>query len=348
MYDKLLFTDFHLKKERLVEQYEILKQIVNICINAKIKTVYFLGDMFNDRRYVTIFELNVFKSFRKKLKENNIQFIAIAGNHDKPNNESDISYLGIFENSKEDKIFEGRKFFRINNFGFVPYFPDNIIIDLVKNYEHKNKIEYIFMHCGFNGVKNNNGSVVESGLTLKTFKDYKNLKNIFVGHYHEKIDLYNGVVKYIGNSFQLNFGERDNKRIYLFNGIDLKPILLKYSKYKTYNLECNANDYKRAREIVLLEKDNYIRLNFVDDKQKLSSIPEELLRKISLCKELKIEKDFYDLKKPDDYQLNSNDSILKLFTEYALQENMNKEEKIFGLKILNQTTNEKNIYGDYE
>ena len=172
----LLFTDFHLRKDRLWEQKIVLKEIIEICLKKKIKSIIFLGDMFDNRSNITPYELLLFQWFLYQCYKNGISFNGIAGNHDKPTNESEKSYLGVFANeNKNIYIFEDKNLQAMGKFLFIPYFPERILIDLIKNFKEKNNIEYVFMHACFNGAMTNSGKIMNSKLVLEHFKNYKKL-----------------------------------------------------------------------------------------------------------------------------------------------------------------------------
>lgn len=342
----LLFTDFHLTFERLKEQKEVLFSIIEFCNNKKIKSIIFLGDMFNNRKNVTPQELIVFKSFVNKCQKNNIRIDAIAGNHDKPTNESQKSYLGVFENeTKNVFVYENKDLKVWNKFLFIPYFSDKILIELIENFPYKKDIEYIFMHTCFNGSKANSGKIMKSVVTIELFKDYKKLKKIFVGHYHEYNELYGGKVVYIGNVMKLNFGERLQKGFYVFDSEkdETKFFPSNSPDFVTYKLNCDIESYKRAFNIVRDEnnKNNYIRLFFLDKKEKLSSIPEQELHKKSKCKLLKIEKDFIDNEfEKQVISIDLGKDMISNFLNYSKEEKMNNEEKKVGIKIIRQVLGE--------
>lgn len=333
----LLFTDFHLMFERLKEQKEILLYIINFCISKSIKSIIFVGDMFNNRKSVTPQELVLFRWFVNQCIKNKIRLDAIAGNHDKPTNESQKSYLGVFENiNKNIFVYENKKLAMWNSFLFLPYFTEKILIELIDNFKQKKDVEYIFAHTCFNGAKANNGKTMKSILTLDSFKDFKNLKKIFVGHYHEYNELYNGKVVYIGGTMKLNFGERLEKGFHIFDSktgtIEFYPS--NAPDFVTYRFNCDFESYKKAFKRVKENENNYVRLFFVDKKEKLLTIPESDLHKESNCRFLKIEKDFIDNDFKETIQIDFNKDIIDNFLNYAKEEKMTIDEKKFGYKII--------------
>lgn len=341
----LLFTDFHLKKDRLLEQKKYLKKMLFFAKTKKVSKIFFLGDMFNNRKEVTPYELIVFSWFLEELEKNNIEFFGIAGNHDKPTNISEKSYLGIYKRENV-KIFEKFELFYVDNFLFIPYFPEHKIIELLKNYEkdkRNRKVNYIFMHNAFNGAIANSGKKIKTVLGYEIFENmFPNLKRIFVGHYHEKNKIHEKIF-YIGNPLQLNHGEKDNKGLYLFQpNKKLKFYSIPYPKYKTFILSCDAEDYLKAFDIVKNEKDSYVRLLFKDYKERLLTIPKEKIKQKSLCRGLQIEEDYIDLTKPEDTEINFEGDIIKTFEEYSIEENMTKREKNFGIEILTKNLERKN------
>jgi DNA repair exonuclease SbcCD nuclease subunit len=329
----LLFSDLHINIKRLEDQRKILFQIRKKCIEEKIERIIFLGDMFDNREIVTTECINVLKDFIFDCKFLNIDLILLAGNHDKPYNEAKESLLDFTRLSQNCDVitFNSKK---VENGLFVPYMLDEDIIEELNNCKNKNEIEYIYLHCGINGIKMNNGHSCSSDINESIFKKYKNLKKVFIGHYHEKQKI--DKIFYIGNPMQMNFGETDNKGIYIFENITgkIKFIKTDYPIFETYKLNCSKDNFISAIKIVENSENKYIRLFFTDEKEKIHTIPKELLEKSFKGIELKIESNYFDKFQPDEDSNLDDINIFEAFKEYSEQEEMSKKEKLYGINLL--------------
>lgn len=344
---RLLFSDLHLKVDRLEEQKEVLIDIIKIAKKEKINKMIFLGDLFDDRRNVNLKELLLFVWFSKRLSKEDIDLEAIPGNHDKPDNDSIRSYLSIFENKYNNvNIFQIPTI--VEDRLFIPFLPEDKFFEHLNNEDikkNKHKVRFIFMHNTFNGSLANSGRKMSSSIDMHNFKDFKNLERIFIGHYHNRQKLYDKKVLYIGNPMQLNFGEEVEKGITILDDETgkVKFVQTNYSKYKTFFLQCNLEDYKKAIQIVSTEVNNYIRIKFIDKKENLLLIPESEIQEKSKCKFLRIEREVKDSKKEKELDLNSFDKdIFVSFKEYSSKEKMDSKDIIYGVKILRQAFNEIN------
>ena len=184
-----------------------------------IKDVWILGDFFEHRKVLSIFTLNKAVKFLKTLQDKNINTIMILGNHDvvyRNTNEFN-SISPIFKSFSNIKIidkFEVIKFDDIN-IGFISWINQDIrseCIDWIKT----NNASILCGHFEINSFEIVKGVVCNNGLNQDLFEKYD---KVFSGHFHIRAN--NGIIYYIGNPYQTNWGEYGfEKGFAVFNTID--------------------------------------------------------------------------------------------------------------------------------
>jgi len=141
----LLFSDLHITKESLEECREILREIVNLCIEYKINKIINLGDTFDSYKPGSA-ELDLFSQFIVDCGKP-IVLIAADSHESTTHEESILNHLGMLNNS----------------------------IRIVKSYEDG---EHLF--CGHFSIKESPKNY-DAKLSLKDLKKYK---HVYLGHIH--------------------------------------------------------------------------------------------------------------------------------------------------------------------
>lgn len=184
-------------------------------------SVLILGDIFDDRKSISIDTLNLALDILKDLAEI-MPVTVIVGNHDmfkKYNNE--INSLKIFENfsnitvvSKPSVADDGRVL-------LLPYQANvdeenKIVNEYLKEFESQDKTKpnLIFTHNDIAGLTYDNGKSIATGLSIKRGSNVR----IYSGHIHKRQETKR--VVYIGSPYQLKRSDLGNQKgVYL---IDLK------------------------------------------------------------------------------------------------------------------------------
>ena len=128
-----------------------------------------------------------------------------------------------------------------------------------------------------NGVKNNDGSPVTSGVPIKGFDKFD---KIFIGHYHNKQIIDN--VMYIGSLYQKNFGEDDAKGISIvYNDLSVTQIPTEFKKFETVSYNIDDLSIKELESIASTysKSDKFIRIKFTGTPQKIATIDKSLFDK---------------------------------------------------------------------
>ena len=174
-----------------------------------IKTVIHAGDLMDRRKFVNFSILNQVRArFINKLKENNIDFHCILGNHDvyyrNTNNVNSVSELF----SNDINIYETPS---IQNF-------DGLDIALVPWVNKENREECIKFiktaaapilvgHLELNGYQVMRGVKYSGGMDSKIFERYE---KVLSGHFHcrqEKDNVY-----YMGTQYQITFADLEERK----------------------------------------------------------------------------------------------------------------------------------------
>lgn len=282
----LMFTDTHAKESNTPLVRDIFQQCVDYCIDNNIDRAFHLGDWFTDRSKQSLECLLLVDECIALFEKNDIHLYTIAGNHDKKDQSVHKSYLSIFQKrkSKHFHLFDSTGVIEFPEENVVvhmlPYFSESeylqhllTIIDSMSNYE--DTVEHVLMtHHSINGVKNNDGSVVQGDLSRDLFKAFA---KVYVGHYHDESKL-NSIIHYIGSSHQANYGEsiEDKGFTLLYDNLTTKKIQTKFPKYIHHkvNIEDTEQLEELASSISEMKEDN-VRITLLGDKDKVQTFNKE-------------------------------------------------------------------------
>ena len=206
----VLLTDTHLKKDNLDLVEDIFRQACEVCIEQKCKTITHAGDWFTNRIGQNLQTLLRAKKIFEMIESYGLEIIGIPGNHDKTDQNSESSYLDVFENYKSFRLIKTEGFVVLKGvlLGFIPYFSNPYYSDRLSKLNKmvdKEDVNYkiLITHVSVNGVKNNDGSLVEEGVSPKRFKLWD---EVIVGHYHDASKVGSNI-NYVGSAYQSNYGE---------------------------------------------------------------------------------------------------------------------------------------------
>lgn len=177
-----------------------------------IKDIIFCGDWYHNRSEISVSTLQVSADIIKIFEDFNI--IAIVGNHDiYYKNRTDINSLSIFKNSRNitvvDKVTQLTAFDKT-----ITLCPWGTEIKQIK------KSDVIFGHFEIETFKMNTFKDCEEGLSVKDLLTKSSL--VISGHFHfrHQKTYTNGTILYVGNPFQMDFGDCDNIKGYHILDID--------------------------------------------------------------------------------------------------------------------------------
>lgn len=221
------------------------QQLFPYMLENNINNIIQVGDVLDNRTSIDINLLSILRSrFFDKLVQYNFKIITILGNHDIYfKNTRDVNFMSVLQELYPDNIdlIQQQTKISINNVdvGFIPFLtPEEPIDDYIISTS-----EYLFGHFETQGFEIAKGSYdTHSELTVGSFKQYKNLKGVFSGHYHIKNT--EGFVKYLGTPYSGTWSDYGNEcGFYVMNeDFDIEFIENNIS-YKYYKMVFDGNFY---------------------------------------------------------------------------------------------------------
>ena len=177
-----------------------------------IKDIIFCGDWHHNRSEISVNTLQESADILDILKDFNL--IAITGNHDVYyKHRTDVNSLSIFKTRDNVTIYD--KVVTLTAFDrtltLCPW--NTSIADIPKS-------DIIIGHFEIETFKMNAYKVCEEGMRIKDLLQRSNL--IISGHFHTRHEkkFGAGTILYVGNPFQMDFGDADNKKGYYILDLD--------------------------------------------------------------------------------------------------------------------------------
>jgi exonuclease SbcD len=201
----VVITDTHLTKDNCEQVIEIFEQCKNLALSCGVKQVQHLGDIFTNRVGQSLQTLLAFKKILSSYEEVGLEIIAIPGNHDKTDLDSDESYLEVFSEFSNFTLLNKPTTKKINgiHFHFVPYYHHTYTDRLSEIQTDEDNYNILCTHQAINGVKNNDGTEVTD---CNSPSEFERFDKVLVGHYHNASKIGNNIY-YVGSAYQSNFGE---------------------------------------------------------------------------------------------------------------------------------------------
>jgi len=227
-----------------------------------IKDIMFCGDWHHNRSEISVSTLQISADILNIYE--NFNLIAITGNHDVYyKHRTDVNSLSIFKNRKNVTIFD-----KVTTFSafdkVITLCPWNTsITDIPKS-------DVIFGHFEIETFKMNTYKVCEEGLSIKELLQRSNL--VISGHFHMRHEkrFGAGTILYVGNPFQMDFGDTDNIKGYHILDLDtleytftkntVSPLHIKVSLSELVANETITNELRLifANNIIKLKIDRNI------------------------------------------------------------------------------------------
>lgn len=181
----------------------------------KIKDIFFLGDFFHNRSEISVQTIHVAAEVLSHFSDFNI--IMIVGNHDAYyKNRSDVHSLAFLKGFSNitivDETLKGTAYGK--TLEFIPW---NSEID-------EEPADYLFGHFEIQSFKMNNFKVCDHGLSPSKLIDKSD--NIFSGHFHNRNEkkYSNGSIRYVGNTFPMDFADVDNQKGYYILDVETNEL----------------------------------------------------------------------------------------------------------------------------
>lgn len=334
----LLVNDPHLNKDNISLVVDIFDQALNVCSERGITRVILGGDMVTNRSGQPLSVLKALELIFTKFSEKSITLWGIPGNHDKTNPDDYDSYLDLFKNFENVRIFDkpSIQVFKGVNFWFMPYFSEEKWIEEFKKLEHsnKNKKDILITHIAFDGVKNNDGSEVISSLKPSDFKEFS---KVFIGHYHNASKIGENLY-FTGSAYQNNFGESiiDKGFTVIYDDCSHKLIKSKFPKY--IKKVVDVNDRETIRNLVEEYEDSDDKIRFVLRGKKVDcekiSISEFNKRGIDIKFEVQETIEAIELSESESVMSFDKKDIIKDFMNFCKENSINGKKMSYGFNLI--------------
>ena len=224
----------------------------------KISTVIHLGDIVDRRKYINYVILNSLKDrFINKLRERDIDFHVIIGNHDVTyKNTNDINaigelfggrgddYITWYENSTEVE-FDGCKIF------IQPWINNNTYEDSLVAMQ-KTDAQILFGHLEIAGHLLAPGMVSDHGMRPEMFKKFD---MVLSGHFHHKNT--KGNITYLGCPYELMWSDYNQVRGFHIFDTDTRELTFIRNPYKMFQKVWYNDKGKSYEDVVDIDYGAY-------------------------------------------------------------------------------------------
>lgn len=180
--------------------------------SQNIKDIIFCGDWHHNRSEISVSTLQISADILDIFKDFNL--IAITGNHDVYyKHRTDVNSLSIFKTRKNVSIFDKVVTFSAfdRTITLCPW--GTTIADIPNS-------DVVIGHFEIETFKMNTYKVCEEGMSIKELLQRSGL--IISGHFHIRHEkkFKTGTILYVGNPFQMDFGDADNTKGYYILDLD--------------------------------------------------------------------------------------------------------------------------------
>tara|TARA_B110000211_G_scaffold63271_1_gene72448 strand:- start:4832 stop:5896 length:1065 start_codon:yes stop_codon:yes gene_type:complete len=226
------------------------------CLSNNIVDIIFCGDWHHNRSEISVSTLQVSADILDILSDFNL--IMIIGNHDiYYKYRTDVNSLSVFRNRKNVTILD--KYQTVDTFNKkLSFCPWNTAISEIE------QSNIIFGHFEIETFKMNAFKVCEEGIKIKDLLKRSDL--IISGHFHTRHEkkFGAGTILYVGNPFQMDFGDTENQKGYYIldittNKYDFVPNNVS-SRYKKVNLSELVKEDTITPNIINIISNNLVKL----------------------------------------------------------------------------------------
>ncbi len=194
----LLYSDLHVRPERLPDCEYVLETVGKLAIKHKIDYVINGGDTFHTRGLIRTSCFDMLLEKYASWLNQGIKQIIIVGNHDQEDRVGEVHPMRVFSTWEDWHVVDSpKKIKQIPKTVFFPYMTSITKKDLIKYKGYD-----AFVHWGIQGAKRNDWNVDCDGVPIDYLKGFR---RVFSGHYHYRNKFEN--VQYIGSPLQQDFGE---------------------------------------------------------------------------------------------------------------------------------------------
>ena len=273
----LISTDWHLKETNAVSLLERAEEEIALAKELGVKTVAWLGDLFNSRVSQSQTLLNCLSGIIEMYWDAGIEIKCIPGNHDKTDYASDDSFLSIYKHHPGFVLYDEPAVALLRGaddveFHFVPFYKQGV---WEKKFATLPKIQskkaVLFSHISVQGSINNDGTTVQDGIKVSMFKGYD---KVFLGHYHNQQQPSRNVF-HLPSVQQNDFGENEDKGFtILYDDLSFELVRSNFTPFREIRVDADAitqDELANLAKMVKTDEAN-VRVTFVGDQQSIKKI----------------------------------------------------------------------------
>lgn len=209
-----IISDIHIGVHKSSEKFlkwdlDYVDFLIQTLINKGVYNLFILGDVFHNRREVSLSAIQTAKKFFEKLTSSGITVDVISGNHDCWNdNDSEVTSISMFTGWSNINVIttphinEVETSAGLKKYAMIPwgYSPKDI-------YEKYGKMDVVFGHFEINTFKMTDTQICESGYSCADIELLS--EKCFSGHFHLRDHRVrdNGFISYVGSAMPLDWGD---------------------------------------------------------------------------------------------------------------------------------------------
>lgn len=288
----VLYSDLHIRPERLADCEKVLEAVKEVAIKYAKKgevTIVNGGDTFNTRGLIRTVCFDRLYHHYSEWAKLGLKQVIIVGNHDQEDKEGDIHPMRIFSTFKGWHVVD--KATNIDDVVYFPYIEKKDVKAAIDSVSTKRKKPIAITHWGFMGAHRNDTNIDMDGIPTEWMAKFF---RVFSGHYHYRNLMLKDNIQYIGSPLQQNFGEMgQEKGILVYNtetGEQFFEAITTTPKH--YEVVLNWVDGKEV--YTGLTKDireiDFVRLKIMGDVETVSGFSKEKAMKKIKAKEIKIDR----------------------------------------------------------
>lgn len=339
----VLITDTHKKQNNLELVKSVFKQCRDFCLDNDVKNVFHLGDWFTERSKQSLECLLSTDECIKMFTDHGIKLYAIQGNHDKTDQTSELGYVSLYNSvgNKNFTLVEDHGIVELCGLSIhlLPYFKEHQylqnLLGLIESDDSSGK-KILLTHQSINGVRNNDGTLVNGDLSLDIFKQYN---KVFVGHYHDE-QKYNNI-HYIGSAYQANFGEsyEDKGFTVLYDDLTTKKINTKFPKYIHHKVEVSDIEYiEDINQMYSSDNNDFVRVTLIGQKDDIKNFDKSKLSINNIeVRTQHTDLELFTLKDNLSSVIFSKKDLMKRWVEYSTKHMKNKQLMMRGFNMIKNT-----------
>lgn len=335
----ILANDIHLDKSNGELVRDIFHQLQTLAKKEGVEDVIIGGDVFTNRSGQPLACLTAWKDIVDEMNEAEICLHIIPGNHDKTDANDERSYLDVYSGCRVYRVATVVEIGGVD-FVMIPYFGEERWMAEWRKVEGKlageERPSVLVTHVAFDGVRNNDGSPVESALTPSLVSG---CTRVLVGHYHNASQVGKNIY-YTGSAYQNDFGENitDKGFTVIYSDASTRFVASDFPKYIKQTLA--ADDAESLRNLLENYEGNtrdHIRFVFTGKKtdcQKINLADIQGRWGIDCKFTCTEEREAIDISESDTVLCYDKKAVVKDFFKFCAEEGIKGAEMKYGMELI--------------